>query len=108
MTDLTPIIAAILTLLGAVVSVFVIPVLRAKLSTEKRQELLTWVQIAVKAAEQLAKAGIINPEDRKQHVLDFLHKNGFNIDLDEIEEMIQSIVVDLPPLVVKTTKSIEE
>lgn len=101
MTDITPIATAIIGVLAAICSAFLIPYLRAKLSAEKRNELMTWVEIAVMAAEQLTKAGVINKDDRKQHVLDFLHKNGFDINLEEIEEMIESIVITLPPLVDK-------
>lgn len=104
MTDITPIISAVITLLGAIVTVFVVPFLKAKLSAEKRQELMTWVEIAVMAAEQLAKAGVIDKDDRKQHVLDFLHKNGFDAKLDEIEEMIESVVITLPPLIDTSVK----
>lgn len=101
MTDITPIATAVIGVLAAICSAFVIPYLRAKLSAEKRNELMTWVEIAVMAAEQLAKAGAINKDERKQHVLDFLHKNGFDINLEEVEEMIESVVVTLPPLVDK-------
>lgn len=104
MTDLTPILSAIITLLGAVVTVFVIPLLRKKLTAEKRAELMTYVTIAVKAAEQLAKAGIIKPEERKASVVKFLNDLGFTVDMEELEAMINSIVVDLPPLIIKTKK----
>lgn len=110
MTDITPIATTIIMLLGAIVTVFVIPLLRTKLSAEKRQDLLTWIQVGCKAAEQLAKAGIINKEERKQHVLDFLHGMGIDIDLNEVLEMIEAVVNDLPPFVDddKTTPEISE
>lgn len=101
MTDLTPIVGALITLMGAIVTVFVIPLIKAKLSAEKRETLMAFVEIGVMAAEQLAKAGVINKEERKQHVLDFLNKNGFNVDLDSVEEMIESVVITLPPLIDK-------
>lgn len=101
MTDITPIITAIIGVIAAVLSAFVIPYLRVKLSAEKRNELMTMVEIAVMAAEQLTKAGVINKDERKNHVLDFLHKNGFDINMDEIEEMIESVVITLPPLLEK-------
>lgn len=97
MTDITPIATTIIALLGAIITVFVIPVLRTKLSAEKRQDLLTWIQVGCKAAEQLAKAGIIDKDERKQHVLDFLNNMGIDINLDEVMEMIEAVVNDLPP-----------
>lgn len=99
MTDITPIATSIIALLGAIITVFVIPVLRTKLSAEKRQDLLTWIQVGCKAAEQLAKAGIIDKDERKQHVLDFLNNMGIDICLDEVMEMIEAVVNDLPPFV---------
>lgn len=100
MTDLTPIVTAAITLIAAILSVFVIPLIRSKVSAEKLQELYTYVRIGVLAAEQLAKAGIINKDERKERVIEFLHKNGFLVNFDEIEEMIESIVLTLPPLIV--------
>lgn len=99
MTDITPIATTIIALLGAIITVFVIPVLRTKLTAEKRQDLLTWIQVGCKAAEQLAKAGIIAKDERKQHVLDFLNNMGIDINLDEVMEMIEAVVNDLPPFV---------
>lgn len=101
MRDLTEILRCLITLLAAVVVTFVIPVLKEKLSNEKRESLAKWTEVAVKAAEQLCKSGVINKEDRKNHVLKFLNKKGYNVDLDEIEELIQSFVIQLPPLVIK-------
>lgn len=101
MRDLTPVMISAITCLFAAITVFVIPFLRQKLSIEKREELMKWTEIAVNAAEQLCKSGVISKEDRKNHVLAFLNNKGYDVNLEEIDELIQSFVVNLPPLVIK-------
>ena len=53
MTDLTPIINIIIALLGALVTAFVIPWIKRKLSKEDQENLIFWVKIAVSAAQQI-------------------------------------------------------
>ena len=50
MTDLTPIFNAVIALLAALVTAFVIPWLKRKTSAQEREDLLRWVEIAVAAA----------------------------------------------------------
>ena len=53
MIDITPIVNAVIALLAAGVSVFLIPWIKSKTTDEQRKELLEWVKIGVAAAEQL-------------------------------------------------------
>lgn len=53
MIDITPIVNAVIALLAAGVSVFLIPWIKSKTTDAQRKELLEWVKIAVAAAEQL-------------------------------------------------------
>lgn len=96
MVDITPLINAIIALLAAGISVFVIPYVRKKAKAEDLKELQSWVQVGVKMAEQLAKAGIIDKEDRKSKVLEFLSNKGYQIDFDSVEAMIEASVSELP------------
>ena len=50
MIDITPIVNAVIALLAAGVSVFLIPWIKSKTTDEQRKELLEWVKIAVAAA----------------------------------------------------------
>lgn len=92
-TDYTFIFEFIITVLSAVVTGFVIPVLKRKLTEEKQNELLYWVQVAVKAAEQLfgSKTG----QQKKEYVVSFLLSKGIVFNVDEVTAMIESEVYKL-------------
>ena len=89
----TPIFQAILTLAGLLITGFVVPWLRTKISADQLQSLKHWVQIAVKAAEQLhdGKGGGY----KKQFVLDFLNSKGISISSAELDALIESAVHEL-------------
>ena len=77
--DITPIVNAALALIGAGVSVFLIPWLKKQTTEAQRKELTAWVKIGVAAAEQLY-VGQGRGEEKKQYVLDFLKQKGFKVD----------------------------
>ena len=52
------------------------------------------MKIAVAAAEQLYK-GAGRGAEKKAYVLEFLKKNGFTIDMDAIDAMIEAAVQQL-------------
>lgn len=88
--DITPIVEVVITLLSAIVTTFLIPYIRKKLSAEKLAELQKWVGIAVEAAEQLygSKTG----QQKKEYVVSFLLSKGFVLDPGEIATLIESEV----------------
>ena len=88
--DITPIIEIVITLLSAIVTTFLIPYIRKKLSAEKLAELQKWVGIAVEAAEQLygSKTG----QQKKEYVVSFLLSKGFVLDPGEIATLIEAEV----------------
>lgn len=91
--DITEIIECIVGLVSALITVFIIPVLRQKLSDEKRQRLLFWIETAVNAAEQLygSKTG----QQKKDFVVSFLLSKGIVADVDEVAALIESEVYKL-------------
>lgn len=103
MTDFTPIASAIITLLATVITAFVIPMIRARLTNEKLAEVQLWVTVAVKAAEQLFR-GHDQGQAKKQFVVDSLAKHGFTIDADQLDQMIEAAVNELPKLLAPTTE----
>lgn len=54
--DYTQIISAVIALISALVSAFLIPWIKTKIDADKLQTLRTYVEIGVKAAEQLYTA----------------------------------------------------
>ena len=73
--DITPIVNAALALIGAGVSVFLIPWLK-KQTTE-------------------AQRGQGRGEEKKQYVLDFLKQKGFKVDEESVVNAIEAIVKQL-------------
>lgn len=94
MVDLTPIISAVLTLIISLVSAFLIPHIKAKTSEEQFNTIKLWVQIAVQAAEMLY-VGSGRGEEKKQYVIEFLKSKGFTLNAEEIENLIESAVLEL-------------
>ena len=94
MIDITPIVNAVIALLAAGVSVFLIPWIKSKTTDAQRKELLEWVKIAVAAAEQLYN-GQGRGEEKKQYVLDFLKQKGFKVDEESVVNAIEAIVKQL-------------
>ena len=98
--DLTLIIETAFALLSAVLTAFVLPVLRRKLSAEQTERLQTWVRVGVAAAEQLfgSKTG----QQKKDYVLSFLLSKGLVVDVDEVTALIESEVFKLSQSVVES------
>ncbi len=92
--DVTVIVNAVIALIAAVISVFVIPWIKSKTTAQQREELVAWVKIAVSAAEQIYK-GEKRGEEKKQYVLDFLKSNGFTVDDDSVNAAIEAAVKQL-------------
>lgn len=93
--DITTILEVAITLLSAVLTGFLIPFVRSRLSTEKKERLEFWIRTAVKAAEQIfknsEKAGI----KKKDWVVQFLLSKGLVFDVDEVTTLIESEVYRL-------------
>lgn len=92
--DITPIVNAALALIGAGVSVFLIPWLKKQTTEAQRKELTAWVKIGVAAAEQLYK-GQGRGDEKKQYVLDFLKQKGFSVDEESVNAAIEAAVSQL-------------
>ena len=91
--DYTALIQAIITLVSLIITGFLIPLLRKKLSNEKLDELKKWVSVAVRAAEQLygSKTG----QQKKEFAVAYLLSKGIVFDVDEVNALIESEVYKL-------------
>lgn len=94
MTDITPIVAIVIALIFAVITIIIAPWIKSRTTSEQLKQIMSWVNIAVLAAEQLFK-GIGRGEEKKQYVLDFLKSKGYYIDAEKIEAMIEAEVAKL-------------
>lgn len=91
MIDLTPLVNALILLLGAVITVFLVPYIKSKLSVAQQAELAAWVEIAVKAAEQIIQGTKLGQE-RKEWVMSFLEDRGYNLNDKETAEKIEALI----------------
>lgn len=94
MIDITPIVNAVIALLAAGVSVFLIPWIKSKTTDAQRKELLEWVKIGVAAAEQLYE-GQGRGEEKKKYVLEFLKSKGFDLNEESVNNAIEAAVKQL-------------
>lgn len=94
MVDLTQIIVAVLTLIFSLISAFLIPYLKTKVSNEQFSNIQMWVKIAVQAAEMIYN-GTGRGEEKKAYVVEFLNSKGVTLNTTEIENLIEAAVLEL-------------
>lgn len=91
--NLTTIVEAILALAVAVITVFVLPWLSANTTAREREDLLSWVDIAVAAAQQLYHQ--CSGEQRLDYALALLEEKGFDIDDGAVVDALEAAVLKL-------------
>ena len=92
--DLTQIVVALIGVLAAVVTKFVIPYIISKIGAEKRQEVAFWTKLAVEAAEKIFKEHGMGAE-KKAYVISFLEEKGFKLNEKAIDIAIESAVLEM-------------
>jgi len=91
--DLTQIILAIITLIGAIITRYLIPWIKGKLDDRKYALFLGLVRTGVYAAEQLFTSE--QWKEKKQYVLDLLVENGYTINTTAVDAEIEAMVREL-------------
>ncbi len=94
MVDLTQIVVAVLTLIISLVSAFLVPYIKTKVTSEQLKTIKYWVGVAVGAAEMKFK-GSGRGAEKKKHVLDFLESKGFKLNTEEIDNLLEDAVFEL-------------
>ena len=97
--NITPVMEAAVMLLLAILTYVLVPMLRAKLSADQLATIKMWVQIAVNAAEQIY-TGTNKGREKKEYVVAFLESKGFKLDMDSLDKMIESSVLELKNAIV--------
>lgn len=98
--DITQIAVAIIALLSAVITGFIVPWLRSKiyvnndkLTDNQRALLKMAIETAVKAAEQLYNSD--EGEKKKAYVLGLLESQGYKINTGALDAAIEAAVLEL-------------
>lgn len=94
MTDITNVVSAVITLLVAVITTFLIPYLKEKVDAEKFEKIKAWTKVAVEAAEMIYN-GPGRGAEKKAYVLEYLNSKGYKLDSDTIDKLIESAVLEL-------------
>jgi hypothetical protein len=94
MIDLTSIFSALITLICALISAFLIPYIKTKVSAEKFETIKSWVKVAVQAAEMLYRETGMG-EQKKAYVIEYLNSKGYKLDTDTLNNLIESAVLEL-------------
>lgn len=80
------------------ISLYVIPLLKEKLSESKYQRLLDMVEIAVRAAEQTIKGsgqGAVKKEQVLESVSFWMLQHGVDITAEQLDELIEAVVFNM-------------
>lgn len=101
--NLTPIVEAIIVLLGALITRRLLPMIKAKTSAEYQKKMLAVIDILVFAAEQLYGAG--HGEEKLQYVEEELRERGFEVDRAAIEAAVYESINQFRDGMAKQPKS---
>lgn len=99
MTDITPILELVIRLIALIVTIVIIPkvkkLLAEKVAESDQKKILRWAEIAVQAAEEAARSGLIDKKAKYEYAKSFLEDRGITFDANTIEALINSNVWDL-------------
>ena len=93
MMDLTTVLEAVIALAVAIITAFVIPWVKGKTTAQEREDLLTWVDIAVAAAQQLFHK--MDGATRLRYALEMLEEKGFDVNDGVLQDAVEAAVLKL-------------
>ena len=99
MNDVTfNILKIVVTVATALISAYVIPLLKAKLQEAKYARLLEMVEIAVRAAEQTIKGsgmGNVKKDEVVKFVTEWMLDHGIHITQEQLDQLIEAAVFSM-------------
>lgn len=84
----------VIAIVGAVVTYVLIPYIKSKTTKDQQDNIKTWVNIAVQAAEQLMDGPGMG-ENKKLFVLNFLRNKGITLSENQLDILIESAVYQI-------------
>lgn len=81
----------ILTVLGGVITYYIIPFIKSKTTLDQRKNLIFYTQLAIKLAESIYKEKG-QGKFKKEYVITWLKKQGINFTEEQINTLIDSVV----------------
>ena len=99
MNDLTfNILKIVVSVVIAIIAYYLIPYIKRRIESDKYQEFLEMIDIAVRAAEQATKGkgtGTIKKENVMIFMTSWAEKAGIKITQDQLSQLIESAVYEL-------------
>lgn len=97
--DITPILELVVKLIFTAVTIFLVPKLKELISTKvaesDQKKIIRWVELAVQAAEEAERSGLIDKKAKYQYAKNFLEARGVTFDADTMQALIDSTVWEL-------------
>ena len=95
MIDLTPLIEAIIALVAVIITAYVIPMLKKKMSAEEYELLMKIAEQGVLAAEQIMSGSKLGKE-KKEYVINYikttLKEKNMTVNMEDINTAIEAAV----------------
>ena len=88
----------VLSICTVVITAYVVPFIKQKISDKKYEKLVQFVQTAVEAAEQEIKGTGLGKEKKLRVVefaKDYLNEHGIDISGDQLNDLIEAIVYEM-------------
>lgn len=99
MTDITPIINLVVKLIATLISIFLLPklaeLMKAKVSEADQKKIIRWAELAVRAAEEAERNGLIDKKAKYDYAVDILEKRGITFDAETMQALIDSTCWEL-------------
>lgn len=92
--DITPLFQAVISLAAVLITAFLIPWLKTKVSAEKRETIAYWLEVAVAAAEEQIKGSGMGAE-KLAFVTVFLANKGYTWSAEETATLVNATVWQL-------------
>lgn len=97
--DITPILELAVKLIFTLITIFLVPKLKELISTKvaesDQKKIIRWVELAVQAAEEAERSGLIDKKAKYQYAKTFLEAHGVTFDADTMQALIDSTVWEL-------------
>lgn len=96
--NLFKVLMALIPVLGVIVTGFVVPYIKTKISLVKLDEISRWIKVAVQAADMLYVGNKMGKDKKKyvlELILDFLNNRNIKISEEQLDALIESAVNEL-------------
>lgn len=92
MNNLSPISEFIICLVTITLAYFIVPYIKSKLSQTQLDKLQKAVDIAVMAAEEAARSGLIPKNEKYDYAVKWLEDNKYKVDAQMIEAAVWELM----------------